>query len=315
MKKSILLGIALVSFSVARLAAQSSGLPHYQFTSLLASLTPKPPASVDDAQGLSELKGRSATTKSPGYWAPGEELLQNDSLIGRKVMEAEGILPVSGTSSSAPAMPAGIDPDKLKGMSPAEQSAIAQQYMAQVTAAPHAGAAPIQEDPKILPLIGKANNLTMILYQLPLELSGGIDSLTEIFDSKHQDVEKDFLAKWNQLDTQAQGGSQQGESQGMSDGQKALIKQRDADQKSTENDCLSACCAYIAKFAGRLSSPLQKAETLEDQLKDGKSIQNPVIQHQYANFVSTALASIAAVMNEAVGLTQHADTWIPVPQL
>ena len=315
MKKSILLGIAIASISVSRLAAHSAGLPHYQFTSMLASLTPKPPASVDDAQGLSELKSRNPVTKNPGYWAPGDQVVQNDSLIGRKVMEAAGMLPASGAATSTPAMPAGMDPDKLKKMDPAQQSAFAQQYMAQAMAAPHPGSVPIQEDPKILPLIGKANSLMMILYQLPIELSGGIDSLTAICDAKHQNIENDYEVKQSALDTQAQGGSQQGESQGMSDAQKALIKQKDADQKSAENDCLSACCAYIAKFVGRITPILQKAETIENQLQDGKAIQSAAMQHQYSSFVSTALAPISAVMNEAVVLTQHADKWIPVPQL
>ncbi len=305
MKKSILLGIAIVSFSVSRLAAQSAGLPHYQFTSLLASLTPKPPASVDDAQGLSELKGKNTTTKSPGYWAPGDQVVQNDSLMARKVLEAAGMLPASGAGGSTPAMPGGIDPDKIKKMDPAEQQAFAQQYMAQAMAAPPAGSVPIQEKPQVLHLIGEINRLSQILYMLPIELSGGIDSLTAIFDSKHQDIEKDFEAKWNALV-----GVPDGEAQ-----QKKLKAQKDADQKSTENDCLSACCAYIAKFAGQLPPLLQKAETLEDQLQDGKAIQSTAMQHQYSSFVSTALQPIAAVMNEAVVLTQHADKWIPVPQL
>ncbi|HZK76854.1 MAG TPA: hypothetical protein VFD13_08105 [Candidatus Kapabacteria bacterium] len=312
MKKSILFGIALLSFSVSRLAAQ---IPHYQFPSLLASLSPKPPSSVDEAQGLSELKHKNVLLKDPGYWAPGEQVVLSDSLMGRKVMEAAGMLPASGAGASTPAMPTGIDPDKIKQMTPAEQSAFAQQYMAQAMSAPRPGSVPIQEDPKVYPLIGEADSLSQILYALPIELSGGIDSLTAISDAKHQKIEDDYSIKKSALDTQATGGAQQGESQGMSDAQKELVKQKDADQKSTENDCLSACSAYIAKFVGRLSPLLRSAETLEDQLQDGKAIQSSVVQHQYTSFLSTALTPIAAVMSETVAMTHHADKWIPIPQL
>ncbi len=294
-----------------QLFAQSYARPHYDFISILGSVSSTPPTSVDAAKAMSYLKGHDGN--HPGYWQPQQSLIDADSAMTRKVFEVDGDLPASG--SAANSQPGSdIDPAKLQNMSKDQQMAFAQQYMAKAMAAQQSMSQPMIEDPKIIRTIHVVDSLSVVLAKLPFTHAHEFDSVGAPFgmqlhekDSTYHGKMDDLAVKW----TKAKSGA---EIKQIREQEDQLTKQWKSERVAIEDRFLSAEAMHLGEYRSSLNPILRQVEEIENKLQDGKAIRTAPDGTMYKSLLTNAMKTIAIVQDTPLDLVQDALPFMEVPQ-